>query len=224
MHQHPGSSRVRSWAASLRPWRVWHRSGCPVRCGPSTPSPGTRAPHLCNTFRKFSKHYRAFVLTRTTHFLHYVVFPGRSETAGAACTSFLRAAAYVGDVREACVCGTHHVPVSTRPRPARWGGTGAAGLPPGLHPICTSGEGKTYASRQGGLGGLFHQGVAKKKRHSTGLLPLRRKVTDATPPWWVGRGISGQSRPMPPRLEVQPTSHPPRHGFQREVFMLKRCG
>jgi len=36
--------------------------------------------------------------------------------------------------------------------------------------------------------------------------PLRQEVTGDTPSWWAGGGGSGR-RPLPPRLQVQPTSH-----------------
>ena len=42
------------------------------------------------------------------------------------------------------------------------------------------------------------------------LLPLRQKVTGDTLSGGAGCDSPGQSRPMPPRLPVQPTSHPQR--------------
>jgi len=67
--------------------------------------------------------------------------------------------------------------------------------PPRRHvrPVFTPGEGKTCASPQGFSLGLCLQEVAEQKRHGTALLPLRRKVTGAAPPWRPGRGRRGPS-------------------------------
>ena len=79
---------------------------------------------------------------------------------------------------------------------------------PASRPVSALGKSTSHTSRQERSEELCPQEVAAHMRHSQALLLLRQKLTGDAPPGWIGCASAGQSRPMPPRLPVQPKSHP----------------
>ena len=66
--------------------------------------------------------------------------------------------------------------------------------------VYTQGEGKSYASLQGGLKGLVSQEVVERKGLSTALRPLRQKMTGDLSPRWAGSCKAGSQATATPGI------------------------
>ena len=82
----------------------------------------------------------------------------------------------------------------------------ARAAPPSFHresvlcAVYTQGEGKSYASLQGGLKGLVSQEVVERKGLSTALRPLRQKMTGDLSPRWAGSCKAGSQATATPGI------------------------